>query len=88
MNIRKLKQWINVATTDELAALAKLAKTTPFYLKYNLATGLRKADAPLAARLEHAATIVRANNPHLPVLLRTDLCPACSVCAYAKACTK
>jgi hypothetical protein len=41
--------------------------------------------AGLARRVELSAEKLRAKNPDLPVLLRTDLCADCAKCEYAKA---
>ena len=71
------------ATAAQQAALAAAANTSRTYL-YALASGARTASADLASDIERASRKVRRANNALPVVLRTDLCPACARCEFAK----
>ena len=82
--VKSLVTWLTVATPAQRARLAKLAGTSVNYL-YQLASGHRSARANLARDLELASKRVTATDPSLPILLRTDLCDACSRCEFAKA---
>lgn len=85
MNVR-MKDWMEAATAEEQKALALQAGTSRRYL-YRLAEGVRVASADLAGSIEQAAEPMRkVSKGRLPRLLRTDLCPACSVCPFAKKC--
>ena len=81
----KLDRWMAIANQQEQTTLAESAKTTKGYL-IQLRHGNRTASAEMAKRLEVAAEKLRTKNPTLPTLLRTDLCPTCRACEYAKAC--
>lgn len=83
--INAVKAWMEAASTDEQNALADAAGTSRGHL-YHLATGRRICSADLGKRLEIAADAMRAYNPDLPRLKRTDLCPACAACEYARKC--
>ncbi len=79
---KPLHAWLQLASVAEQEKLAKLANTTRATL-HQLAGGHHIASAAKAAALEHAS----ARMPeHLPRLRRTDMCPACRVCEYAKRC--
>lgn len=82
-----IKAWMSNATTGEQIKLAKAAKTSRGHL-YHLSSGARTAGADLAKRLEIASTVLRNANKKLPLLKRTELCPACGSCEYAKRCSK
>lgn len=76
---------MRAATAEEKDKLAELATTTKGQL-YQLRGGHRNCSSDLAIRIEKAAEKLRAKNPELPPLLRTDLSTACASCEYAKAC--
>lgn len=87
-----MKRWLAVATPTQRKRLANLAKTTEGTLR-QIAGGYRtrgklQVSADLAAALEKASKQVsRQRSDHvLPQLWRTDLCPACGRCEFAKAC--
>lgn len=82
-----LRRWMTAASNDEKTQLAKMGKTSRGQL-YQLAGGHRRCSAEAARALEVAATRLRAKNPKLPPLLRTDLCAACAACEFAKTCLK
>lgn len=80
----KLKIWLASATPKEKQALAKGAQTTLGNLRQSAGkyrSYSMKAGA--ARRVEISAEKLRAKNPELPVLLRTDLCVDCAKCEYA-----
>jgi len=87
--VNKLKQWMQQASTKEQQELARRAKTTRPYL-YVLSNATsehsREARPSLAARIERAIVAMRAKNPKLPVVTRTDMNTDCRNCEYAKAC--
>lgn len=82
-----MQRWMSAATPDEKDRLAALAKTSRGQL-YQLAGGHRYCSAQSARLIELAAAKLRAKNPNLPPLLRTDLCAACAACEFAKQCKK
>ena len=65
-----LRRFMAAATAAQQEALAAAANTS------------RTAD--LASDIERASRKVRRANNALPVVLRTDLCPACARCEFAK----
>lgn len=84
-----LIRWMNKATAPQKRALATLAGTSVATLR-QIAGGYRTKGKPhaspeLARRIE-IGTVKLAPVHKLPVVLRTDLCPACSVCEFAKQC--
>ena len=81
----RMADWMQLSSGAEQAVLADFAKTSRRYL-YKLANGSKVASAELAGRIEQAAAIIRKENPTLPRLLRTDLCPACAGCPFALQC--
>lgn len=81
-----MRNWMQSATAEEQAALALNSGSSRPYL-YKLARGERTASAELAGAIEQAAKGLRAKSKgRLPRLLRTDLCPACAGCPFAKRC--
>lgn len=84
-----LTEWMNAATTAQLARLAKLARSTPGTLR-QIAGGYRKSNttAELAVRLDHAAAVMRSRDPDLPEIRRETLSAACKGCEFAKRCRK
>lgn len=85
MHNKAMKAWMSAATSQEQETLAKAINSSRGYL-YQLSSGERTASAEKARAIELAATTIRRKNKSLPVLLRTDLCPACRECEYAKQC--
>lgn len=90
--IHPLTRWMNKSTAPEKRELAALARTTVATLR-QIAGGYRtkgkpRASAELARRIEIGTVKLSAarEGRKLPVVLRTDLCSACSVCEYAKTC--
>src|SRR3954470_10389629 len=73
------------ASVEEQKQLAALAKTSRAHL-YHLSAGRRVCGPDLALALENASRELRTTNDQLPVLQRTELCPACGRCEYAKRC--
>jgi RNase P subunit RPR2 len=80
---QKLKNWMQLATVSEQTELAKAAHTSRGQL-YQLSSGQRSASPLLARRIELASKAVNKRHPHLPLLLRAELCPACGECEYAR----
>lgn len=85
-----MKRWLAVATPAQRKRLANLAKTTEGTLR-QIAGGYRtrgklQAGPELARKLEIASTKLLSESKGLPVLWRSDLCPACGACEFAKAC--
>lgn len=85
-----LQKWLRAATPEERARLARLCDTTPAVLSqwagaYRTGGKLRLA-AQSAAKLQHASEDMA--RPGLPSLLRSELCPVCRACPYAKAAAK
>lgn len=81
----KLKKWMRLATAGEQAELASIAGTSRGHL-YQLSSGERRAGPELARRIENASKRMRKLNRDLPVLRRTELCPACGECEIVKRC--
>jgi hypothetical protein len=87
MSRNTLKKWMEVATPDQVAKLAKRAKTTVGSLR-QMAGGYRtegkvSTTAVMARRIEIAAKTI----PEVKVsLTRGDLCQACGVCEHFKSC--
>jgi DNA-binding transcriptional regulator YdaS (Cro superfamily) len=71
---KKLAAWLADATAAQRARVAKAAGTSVNYL-YQIGGGHRVTGAGLARSIELATG---------GDVLRTDLCPACSKCEYAK----
>lgn len=85
-----MRRWLAKANPREIQKLAQSADTTVGHLR-QIAGGYRNegravVEAGLAGRIEMGAARLRGKNAVLPVLLRTDLCPACRGCQYAKSC--
>ena len=80
-----LHTWMTLATAGEQAELASLAGTSRAHL-YQLAAGRRTTSAALAGRLANASRVLHRRNETLPLLRRSDLCPACAACEYAQRC--
>ncbi len=89
-----LKVWLRLATPAERQRLVHIAGTKVSYLYFlsNPAAGYgRTATASMASRLEAASDQIReeggdAVKRRLPRLLRTDLCPTCRGCSFARRC--
>lgn len=91
MNV--LRKWLTKATPAERTALAKGAATTVGNLRqiaggYRQTAGIVKMSPEMARLTEIAAERLRRKNPELPELPRTELCPACGRCEFAKALKK
>lgn len=87
-----MKRWLAAARPVERNQLAKFSGTTVGTLR-QIAGGYRtrgklQVSPELARKLEIASIRIRKNSKilPLPVLWRTDLCPACHACEFAKAC--
>lgn len=83
--LNALKVWMRSATPDEQVKLADAAHTSRGAL-YQVASGHRQFRPGKAGLLEDAAEQLRAINPTLPTLYKTDLAPECASCKYARAC--
>ena len=89
--ISQLKAWWLLATPEERDELAAKIGTSRQYL-YRLSTdatqpGHRQPSADLGARIEAVTTEMHeATLGLLPVVLRTDIVPACRECAFARQC--
>ena len=83
--VNTLTQWMAHATPDEQEQLARGADTTRGAL-YQVASGHRRFRPGKAGALEATAAKMRAANPALPELFRTDLAPECAGCPYARKC--
>lgn len=81
-----LQRWWKQATKQDKDTLSRLAKV-PLGQLGQLAGGHRVSSAAPARRIE-IATVRMAKTKNLPVVLRSTLCPACSVCEYARECKK
>jgi len=70
----KLEQFIEVATEDELEALAQFAETSSEYL-IHLARGYggRRPRVELAVRIEEGIRHLRRENRRLPLVTCEDL---------------
>lgn len=82
---KQMKAWMSAATTAEQEELAAAANTSRGML-YQLSSGERTAGPALARRIELASKGLRRENPKLPLIRRTELCPACGECEFAKKC--
>jgi hypothetical protein len=80
------KRWWTRATKTDKTRLARLAKTSVGQLG-QLAGGHRVSGPALARRIE-LGTVAIALHRELPLVLRSDLCPACHACEYARRCEK
>jgi hypothetical protein len=80
-----MKQWMVTATSGEQTELAITAGTSRGHL-YQLSSGERTAGPQLAQRIEAASKMLRKINKKLPILKRSQLCPACGGCEFAKKC--
>lgn len=84
--ITPLKAWLKAATTVEQEALAARVGTSLQMLRF-YANGNRVASSERAGEIEEATTtMAKASKGRLPVVLRTDLAPACRACQYARRC--
>jgi hypothetical protein len=90
--LNKLQIWMSKATPEEKQALAHAAQTTLGTLRQVAGAyrtnGALSVSADLAAKIECATVSLAARNPKLPIILRTQLCPTCAGCDYAKASLK
>src|SRR5690348_12369784 len=85
--VKVVKDWMAAANKTEQQQLADLAGTSRAHL-YHLSAGRRTCGPDLARALELASTqLAEASRGRLPVLKRTDLCPACGRCEYAAKCS-
>jgi hypothetical protein len=80
-----IHHWMTLATAGEQAELASIADTSRGHL-YQLSTGERRAGPELAGRIATASRALRSRNKKLPLLRRSELCPACGECEFAKRC--
>jgi len=86
-----MQKWMDAATPKQREQLAKLAGTTLGTLR-QIAGGYRtggklQVGPELARSLEIASRKVNRSTPEaMAILLRTDLCPACGRCEFAKKC--
>ena len=78
-----LRRFMAAATTAQQEALARASSTSRSYL-YALSSGTRTASADLAADIERGSKKLRRAHTRLPLVLRTDLCPACARCELVK----
>lgn len=86
--IPALKNWLSLATPAEQETLADAISTSHAMLRF-YANGNRVASAARAGQIEEATTIMaKRSKGRLPVVLRTDLSPACRGCPYAQRCLK
>jgi len=88
MALNVLVDWLHAATPQQIDKLARLAHTTVGHLRQVAGAyrteGLLRTTPTLARNLELAA----AKIPQVKVAIkREDLCPACFLCEYRKACT-
>lgn len=84
--ISAFKSWMQAATSAEQEQLAAAVGTSKGML-YHYSSGERTASAERAAQIEEAtAAMAKASKGRLPVVLRTDLAPACRACQYARRC--
>lgn len=84
--ITPMRAWLRAATPDERKSLAEKAGTSVGMLN-QYAGAHRECSAARAGRIESATREMhKASKGRLPVLLRTDLVPACRVCPYAIKC--
>jgi DNA-binding transcriptional regulator YdaS (Cro superfamily) len=84
--ISPMKAWMKAATPDEQEALAARVGSSRQML-YFYSNGNRVASAERAGQIEEATTaMAKASKGRLPVVLRTDLAPACRGCKYAQKC--
>lgn len=82
---KALKNWMTLATSGEQAELASLAGTSRAQL-YQLTSEERTASADLASHIANASKALKKINKKLPLLRRSELCPACAECEFAKRC--
>lgn len=74
------------ATTDEQNLLAERVGTTRGHL-YQLSGGHRQASAAMGGAIERETkTMAKTSKGRLPVVVRTDIVPACRACEYAQRC--
>ena len=85
LNENPMHAWMTLATSGEQAELASLAGTSRAHL-YQLSAGERTTSAALAGRLASASRALRQRNKKLSPLRRSELCPACAECEFAKRC--
>lgn len=84
--ITNFKAWMKAATPDEQEALAQRVGTSRAML-YHYSNGHRVASSERAGQIEDVtAAMAKASKGRLPVVLRTDLSPACRSCQYARRC--
>ncbi len=77
--------WMRQATTAQQQELAAAVGTSRPYL-YQIKQGVRTASADLGSAIERQ-TAAMAEGTGLPVVLRSDLVPACAACEYMASCT-
>jgi hypothetical protein len=81
---RQINAWMGQATTQQKAALARLAGTSVGYL-YHLAAGRKIAGPELAEKIANASKAKQFEG--LPKLLKENICPACAGCDFVKRAT-
>lgn len=82
--------WMKTATAAQQKTLAQASGSSRSYF-YQLAKGTRTAGAMRAKHIEQGIRAMRetergVDGLELPIVLRQDLCPACSCCEYMKMC--
>lgn len=77
-----IRNWLQVATTEEARAFAKAAGTSVPHLRH-IATGRRGISADMAQRLAHAS-IIGGYGYGFPKLKQQELCAACKRCPLVK----
>lgn len=85
---KPMKVWWLAASKKDKEALARIAQTSVAQL-VQLAGGYRESGcSPVLARRIELATVRLAKTKELPVVLRSDLCPACAACEFAPKCER
>jgi hypothetical protein len=77
--------WLENATAEEVDKLAKLAKTSPAYLRH-IALERRQPSAHVAGQIEKSTA--QMGRTGLPIVLRGDVNKTCNSCPYYKQCKK
>lgn len=83
---KPMKSWWLRATKADKETLARLAKTSVGQL--GQLAGNHRICGPAIARRIELGTVRIAQTKDLPVVLRSDLCPACGACEYAPKCVR
>ena len=84
--MQKFRIWMAKATTAEKRAMAIAAGTSRTHL-YAIAHETRNASAELGAAIAKASIALHISSGKvLPILLRSDVCPACAACPYSPKC--